>query len=245
MSLIGLFYSCKGQKGEPEKNKQISSKEIFIGKKFYSGDELSDFEYVDGNRSQIDSISYSIYKPLINEEQYVFSLEKLISNDDVEYFEIIDTIHLKTASFILLNYESDVLTLIQKERKIKSWIYNNNKKKIPETWFGIYSLNIDYGKLDEFSKMSIQYDVSIFKDSCTFSGMGYKTYFTDKCFCELGNNKLYVKYLKQIEGDLTSQHLNIDTLAIIEKQNDKYYIKSPIIADKDWNYNIKMEIPKD
>ncbi|WP_410695227.1 hypothetical protein [Chryseobacterium sp. SIMBA_028] len=35
--------------------------------------------------------------------------------------------------------------------------------------------------MDDFSEMTLDYDLTITKDSCTFGGIGYKTYFTDVC----------------------------------------------------------------
>lgn len=66
--------NCKGQKEEKtiENKKEILSKsekksnEIYIGKNFFSGDELQDYQYIKGDKTTADSISYSIYQNLNN-----------------------------------------------------------------------------------------------------------------------------------------------------------------------------------
>ena len=64
--------------------------EIFIGKKFYEGDELNHFLFMKSNIVTPDSIyNYSIYK---NKRDLIFSLEKLISHEDVKQFLIVDTL---------------------------------------------------------------------------------------------------------------------------------------------------------
>lgn len=128
------------------------------------------------------------------------------------------------------------------ENKIHNNQVNSNKKS--NNWNGIYSVNIDYGKLDEISEMSIDYTIEIKDDNCTFSGMGYKTYFTDQCKIEKKNDILILRYDKNIDGDGFSGHSNIDILGTIEFKNNKYYIESPIIANPDWNYNTQLPLIK-
>lgn len=120
----------------------------------------------------------------------------------------------------------------------------SNSSKIDKLWKGNYSVNVDYGKLDEFSEMSIGYDIGIYDNKCTFSGMGYKTYFTDECKAEEKNGVLIIRYIKSIEGDGFSDHSKIDTLAYLIKKDKKYYIKSSLVADENWKYNTPILIDK-
>ncbi|KFE96949.1 DUF5991 domain-containing protein [Chryseobacterium luteum] len=115
---------------------------------------------------------------------------------------------------------------------------------IPTEFYGDYSLTVDHGKLDEFSEMSIDYDISIKKNNCTFSGLGYKTYFTDLCTMDKSNDRIIIKYIKQIDGDGMSPHNNNDTLGVLFKKKNKYYIRSEIIADKNWKYNTDILLKK-
>lgn len=116
-------------------------------------------------------------------------------------------------------------------------INNGCNISIDRHWFGHYTLSIDYGKLDEFSTMSIFYDIVINQDSCIFSGMGYKTYFTDLCGIHENKDELYLIYLNNIDGDGFTNHSDMDTIATLIKSEQQYYIKSSIIADKNWEYN--------
>lgn len=246
--------NCKGQKEEiPDKSKvrlsniEKKSNEIFIGKVFFSGDELKDYEFIKSDKTTIDSISYSIYKNIHN-KKYVFSLERLLKTDDVEKYKIIDTVNIKkNVPINELKVEKSRIdngvNLIYNQQLLKSWRFKiNNQAQI--NWKGTYSVNIDYGKLDEFSEMTIDYDIEISNNKCIFSGMGYQTSFTDQCKIEEKGNRLILKYEKNIEGDGFSDHSKIDTLAILILKNNKYYIKSPIVANKNWNYNTELILNK-
>ena len=97
-----LLHNCSFQKEEKQSlDKENSSKdEIFIGKEFYAGDELSDYECIkNSSHFKSDSLCYSVYKPL-HYHYFVFSLEKFLSNEDVEKFRILDTLHLKNIAYI-------------------------------------------------------------------------------------------------------------------------------------------------
>lgn len=240
------FINCKGQtKG--------SDKEIFIGKNFYTGDELSNFMVNKTGNTNIDSISYSIYQSVNQKNLFIFSLEKFISNEDIELYKIIDTINIKGNVKRIKLIEADSLdyknlNLFYEGKKRKSWSfpnYNSNSNTANNKWLGSYSLTVDYGKLDEFSEMQISYDIQVSENNCTFSGLGYKTYFTDSCKYIFNNDQLVLKYIKEIDGDGFSNYNTIDTLAIINLKNNLYYIKSPIIADKNWNYDRLIPLTKD
>ncbi len=113
-----------------------------------------------------------------------------------------------------------------------------------EQWKGDYSISHDFGKLDEYSEMTLDYGLAITKDSCTFWGHGYKTYFTDVCSISGNEKQIIVKYIKQIEGDLMNNHPPIDTLAVVFRKNGKYYLQSELVPSKDWQYNTPILIKK-
>ena len=106
-------------------DKENSSKdEIFIGKEFYAGDELSDYEFIkNSSYFKSDSLCYSVYKPL-NYHYFVFSLEKFLSNEDVEKFRILDTLHLKNIAHINFIHNELGASLFLDDKKIKEWIFN-------------------------------------------------------------------------------------------------------------------------
>ena len=116
--------------------------------------------------------------------------------------------------------------------------------KQSKEWNGSYEVNIDYGKLDENSEMAIDYDIEINSDKCQFSGIGYKTYFTDQCKTEEKNNTLILRYFKNIEGDGLSDHSNLDVVGEIIYKGGEYYLKSPIVADSNWKYNSEIKLTK-
>ena len=121
-----LLHNCSFQKEEKQSlDKENSSKdEIFIGKEFYAGDELSDYEFIkNSSYFKSDSLCYSVYKPL-NYHYFVFSLEKFLSNEDVEKFRILDTLHLKNIAHINFIHNELGASLFLSDKKIKEWISN-------------------------------------------------------------------------------------------------------------------------
>ena len=121
-----LLHNCSFQKEEKQSlDKENSSKdEIFIGKEFYAGDELSDYEFIkNSSYFKSDSLCYSVYKPL-NYHYFVFSLEKFLSNEDVEKFRILDTLHLKNIAHINFIHNELGASLFLDDKKIKEWISN-------------------------------------------------------------------------------------------------------------------------
>ena len=105
-------------------NENLSKDEIFIGKEFYAGDELSDYEFIkNSSYFKSDSLCYSVYKPL-HYHYFVFSLEKFLSNEDVEKFRILDTVHLKNIAHINFIHNELGASLFLDDKKIKEWIFN-------------------------------------------------------------------------------------------------------------------------
>ena len=139
-------------------DKENSSKdEIFIGKEFYAGDELSDYEYIkNSSHFKSDSLCYSVYKPL-HYHYFVFSLEKFLSNEDVEKFRILDTLHLKNIAHINFIHNELGASLFLDDKKIKEWILNKTPnittpKDIVITEEGI--IQNDSGEMIQFKNIS-------------------------------------------------------------------------------------------
>ena len=140
-SLLLMFaLSCKQSKSSrkpieavPETNMAVAEildqKDIFIGKEFFAGDELTTVETVRTMKTGIDSISFSIYKERKN-NIYIFSLERFLKNDDVEKYRIIDTIKLKSAD-VKVNIEhvgsNEILYLKSNNNLIKKWTFNKHQ----------------------------------------------------------------------------------------------------------------------
>ena len=139
------------------------------------------------------------------------------------------------------------VNLARSNKQIEALIVENLLKKnqqINSFWYGNYELSMDYGAVDELSSMSIYYDVKITKDSCVFSGMGYKTFFTDLCDITGDSNMIQLIYSKNIDGDGFTDHSDIDTIATIFKKEGKFFIKSQIIANEDWEYDTPVLLDK-
>ena len=138
-------------------NENSSKDEIFIGKEFYAGDELSDYEFIkNSSHFKSDSLCYSVYKPL-HYHYFVFSLEKFLSNEDVEKFRILDTLHLKNIAHINFIHNELGASLFLDDKKIKEWIFNKTPnittpKDIVITEEGI--IQNDSGEIIQFKNIS-------------------------------------------------------------------------------------------
>jgi len=137
ISFLSLFllHNCSFQKEEKQSlDKENSSKdEIFIGKEFYAGDELSDYECIkNSSHFKSDSLCYSVYKPL-HYHYFVFSLEKFLSNEDVEKFRILDTLHLKSIAHINFIHNELGASLFLDDKKIKEYLVTFYELIKPET----------------------------------------------------------------------------------------------------------------
>ena len=124
--------------------------------------------------------------------------------------------------------------------------YSSNAGKISDHWFGSYDISITYGESDDESPQGdyIGYGIGINKDSCTLSGAGVQTYFEYLCKVQENKNELHLLYLKIIDGFDLSARSPMDTIATLIKDGRRYYIKSPIIADKNWEYKKKLPLNK-
>lgn len=131
--LFGIFtlslINCKGQINKISNTTNISVKkdtieEIYIGKKYYDGDELNYYEWIKSDQifSKSDSALLTIYKK-IGSNQYILSLEKLIDNYDVKHYEIEDTLNIKSINLALIKTEinGNVITLLYNNLAIKEW----------------------------------------------------------------------------------------------------------------------------
>ncbi|MDR2917521.1 MAG: YbjP/YqhG family protein [Tannerella sp.] len=186
------------------------------------------------------------YDPVLNAQDYnkdwikTLEINSVPSQKDV--YEVCYSI--KENCIRLSVIKKDGIYLIDNIQGLTNVSVLETKQLSNMEWIGNYSITIDYGKLDEFSEMTINYEIVIKQDSCTFSGMGYKTYFTDLCKIQETGDELKLICLKAIDGDGFSDHSDIETIATLTKEGEEYYISSPIIADKHWEYNKKLPLNK-
>ena len=76
-------------------------KEIYIGKEFFSGDELINYEWVKSQSvKEIDSLSYSVYKS-ISANNYIFSLDKFLKNEEAKQKPINEGVNSKNIEAII------------------------------------------------------------------------------------------------------------------------------------------------
>lgn len=159
--LILILSNCKAQNAQSVQNvdaqKAVPTKEpdqvdrkeeLYVGKEFYSGDELNTYTFVKSEQIHgDDSLTYSIYKKN-DEEAYLFSIEKLVSNKDQELYRIIDVFPFNNYSVAnnkveVKNQEGGyALLLLDKGKVLKKWDFaSNSNKAINKSWNGKYECN--------------------------------------------------------------------------------------------------------
>ena len=155
--VILIITSCKEQNTEKTVSRPINSEEIknavksadeiYVGKEFYSGDELINYTVVKSDEiSKNDSLTYSIYKST-NGNGYIFSLEKFMSNQDQELFKIIDLLPFKnydsqSNNIQVRNEKSGYsVSFLDNGKVLKKWEFESSNKKISNFWDGKYEGN--------------------------------------------------------------------------------------------------------
>ena len=215
--------------------------ELAPGKTFFSGDELQAVTYVKGANTLIDSLSYSLYEDTAG-RFFVFALEKLIRWDDVEKYQILDTVMIQddvdsSAIVMQAKYTSNeqILNLSVNGQLRKTWRFpilplpaNFNQR-----WAGEYNHKIDYGKIDSFSEAAVFYIIGTYPDSCVFYGIGYKTDFMYICRLKIVGDTAFLYFIRPIEETIVENHSSISELARIIYRSNRYFVKSPLIESSD------------
>lgn len=156
--LSSILLGCKQNKqhekleGKPSVDLKINIEEqkdeLYKGKIFFSGDELNNYSFIKSDElNKDDSLTYSIYKS-INGDEFVMSIEKLLSNNDQEKYKIVDIFKFKNYSSentqIQLKQQGNDynVSLQQYGKSIKIWTFKQNNKinnAIGSNWNGDYS----------------------------------------------------------------------------------------------------------
>jgi len=236
----------------PPPSAETAAKEIFIGKEFFAGDELVNYEVAQTGALRADSLSYSIYRHT-RDSGLLFALERRLPSSDAEKYCINDIVALRPGA-ALTSIRVDeaaaagnrwIVTLRSGDTILKVWKAAPPAASPAQSWAGDYRARIRYGPLDEHAEMAIDYDLHIGADSCTFSGLGYKTYFTDLCRTEpAGEGRLNLYFVKVLDGDGASDHSGKGLLGTIIFRDGRYFLKSPLVADKSWNYGAEIPLEK-
>lgn len=155
--LILIFIHCKEQNTKevspakatfPTETSKIENKdELYVGKEFYSGDELNTYTFLKSCKiHENDSLTYSIYKRN-NKENYLFSIEKLVSNEDQERYKIVDV--FKFTDYSSANNKVEIkdqkdrysVLLLDKDKVLKKWDFILKNGTITKSWNGKYECN--------------------------------------------------------------------------------------------------------
>jgi hypothetical protein len=237
-----FFISCKGNQENKininndktipkelskDKFENESIKEIYVGKTFFSGDELNNFTVVGNNNfKQIDCLSYSIYKSN-KSENYIFSIEKFLKNEDVEKYEIIDLVSFDNYNFKNFIIKENILKneinleIFDKGKKLKSWIFKT-QTIIPENWYGVYHTDLNENNKDWRENQSVS--LTIKKDSIIYEVAGYQIFQEYKLKGKINKGNLKLKFDKAIENTES---------AVLEKTKDFGEIS---FDDKNYNW---------
>lgn len=235
-----VFFSILSCKKEDTKEYSLSTNkiekdtinEIYKGKVFYSGDELNDYTFITSSSiKDIDSLTYSIYKKN-NTKDYVFSIEKLIDNQDQEKFKIIELLDFKNYDIKDFKITSEVVNkshkvlLLNKNTVVKEWDFPiKGKKRYSSVEIKTDTTNIIKNQINK-SENCYDYLTELVRSSnFPFSSWGIekkkvnleidddnKEYISAKLFFETdGTGTIgWVKYYKKI-GKLFDTSANLET----------------------------------
>lgn len=135
-------------KGSIKEVREIDNKdELYIGKEFYSGDELNIYTFItSGEINKEDSLTYSIYKKNDSEE-YLLSIEKLMSNEDQELYKVKDIFKFtdynpaKNTVKITNQKNGYSVSLLDQDKTLKKWEFACKNKETDKNWNGEYEGN--------------------------------------------------------------------------------------------------------
>jgi len=195
----------------------VSSKdELYIGKEFYSGDELNTYTFITSKKiNDKDSLTYSIYKKN-DAESYSFSIEKLVSNEDKKLYKILDLFvftHYKTENHrvkILNTTHGYSVLFIKKDEILKKWKFNSDNSKINKIWAGKYKCNFLRIKEESADPRAYAMIVVIIKgNSATFQLEGYNEVLNKKLLVlNRGPNKITLHEKNQKNSKFTITRSN-------------------------------------
>ncbi|AYN01631.1 hypothetical protein EAG08_16185 [Chryseobacterium sp. 3008163] len=189
--LILILINCKKQNikeispakitSDNASTKVESKDEIYIGKEFYSGDELNTYTFLKSDKiHENDSLTYSIYKKN-DKESYLFSIEKLVSNEDQELYKIVDV--FKFNDYNSANNKIEIkdqkdgysVLFLDKDKVLKKWNFELNNSAISKSWNGEYECN--FLRIKEESADPRAYamiNITIESNTATFKLDSYK-----------------------------------------------------------------------
>jgi len=228
--LILILINCKDQNTKEISPAKITSNnaitkveskdEMYVGKKFYSGDELNTYTFLKSDKiHENDSLTYSIYKNN-NEESYLFSIEKLLSNEDQELYKIVDV--FKFNDYNSANNKIEIkdrkdgysILFLDKDKVLKKWNFKLNNRVISKSWNGEYEcsfLRIKEESADPRAYAMI--NVTIENHSATFKLDSYKEILDKKLLIRDSNpSKIILREKDNVNSKFTITRENNDFL---------------------------------
>lgn len=234
--LILILINCKEQNTKEISPAKITSNntitkleskdEIYVGKEFYSGDELNTYTFLKSDKiHENDSLTYSIYKKN-DEESYLFSIEKLVSNEDQELYKIVDV--FKFNNYNSANNKIEIkdqkdgysVLFLDKDKVLKKWNFELNNSAINKSWNGKYECN--FLRIKEESADPRAYamiNITIENNNATFKLDSYKEILDKKLLILDSNSNKIILYEKD----------NINSRFTITRKNNDFILTSDLL----------------
>ncbi len=234
--VILIIINSKAQNAKKTNSREItpdmkssnrsSKDELYIGKEFYSGEELNTYTFVTSKKiNDKDSLTYSIYKKN-DTERYSFSIEKLVSNEDKELYKILDLFvftYYKPENHMvkILDTTNGYSVLFIKEDEIlKKWQFDLDNSRVNNIWAGKYKCN--FLRIREESADPRAYAmivITIKGNSATFQLEGYNEVLNKKLLVSNSSpNKIILYEKNQKKSRFT-----------ITKSNNKFILTSNLL----------------
>ena len=203
-----------------------SKDEIYVGKKFYSGDELNTYTFLkSGSIHDNDSLTYSIYKKN-DEESYLFCIEKLVSNEDQELYKIVDLFKFddynSADNKIEIKDQKDGYSIIflNKNKVLKKWNFKLDNSAMHRSWNGRYIGNFLRIKEESFDPRAYaMINIVIENDSVLFKLDSYNEIINKKLLILDSNASKIILYEKD----------NINSKFTITKKNNDLILTSDLL----------------
>ncbi|CAH0336081.1 hypothetical protein FVB9288_01754 [Flavobacterium sp. CECT 9288] len=233
LTLLLVFLSCKKADNITKTNnlnnkiKPIDSvyeekqqKDIFINNEFNAMTELVDVKALDFKETSIDSIWYGLYN-IQNTDEYIFSVNKFLDNQDVERYKTIDTINLKSRNIVVkveIFNEFKTLNLFLNKKLIKKWKFKITKS-ISENFKGKFTVSVE-GDYTNHGREMYNYEINISENEISLHETGSELC-SGRYRGKENNNKLELFYVQ--DSDERCEHSKASYT--IKKEGGQFYIQ--------------------
>ncbi len=255
--IIGFLFNCKNQKGDEKpvqaESVSVSTKdiekqeELYVGKEIYAGDELENYSFIQSEElSAQDSLYYSVYHRN-DESYYLISIEKMIANEDVEQFKIIDNFKLQKydpniykVRFSKTN-EACSIFLHERESVLKKWSLECSPEDVTNNSAATGKIELQQEGNDLYIKRGETVTVlkDVLRNEMSLSSY-YKVLNQNDFVLAYESNSSATKSVEKYRFHLVKEKVKLVSKEVVkfgrEGISDNYFTYSNRFVDDQWDY---------